>query len=89
MTVQYENMVLLNKIILLRVLLDDLGLQHVPILDIKLESGTAAKLVLSNYGMPKSNMSQVPGKPTVWQREYENATVTLDCATFSAAFVEK
>ena len=28
----------------------------------------------------------VPGKPNVWAREYEKATVELDCATFTPAF---
>ena len=49
---------------------------------------TTAKLVLSDYGKPRSKMSEVAGKPGVWQREYQKATIRLDCATFVPTFVE-
>ena len=47
-----------------------------------------AAILTSDYGRPEGNMTAVPGKPGVFQRVYEKATVTLDCATFTGSFVE-
>ena len=48
-----------------------------------------AKLVLTDYGKPKGKMTGVAGTPGTWQREYEQATVRLDCETFIPTFVER
>eukprot|EP00656_Telonema_subtile_P029299 TRINITY_DN32447_c0_g1_i3.p1 TRINITY_DN32447_c0_g1~~TRINITY_DN32447_c0_g1_i3.p1 ORF type:complete len:341 (+),score=81.41 TRINITY_DN32447_c0_g1_i3:141-1163(+) len=48
----------------------------------------SAELLLSDYGRPKGSMSQVAGKPSVFQRVFEKATVTLDCNTWTAVFDE-
>jgi hypothetical protein len=48
-----------------------------------------AKILLSNYGKPKGKMAKVAGKSGVYQRTYEKATITLDCADFSATFAEQ
>ena len=47
-----------------------------------------AKLLTSDYGRPKGNMTAVVGKSGVFQREYEKATVSLDCNTFQGSFDE-
>eukprot|EP00931_Biecheleriopsis_adriatica_P080490 TRINITY_DN53833_c0_g1_i1.p1 TRINITY_DN53833_c0_g1~~TRINITY_DN53833_c0_g1_i1.p1 ORF type:complete len:438 (-),score=58.72 TRINITY_DN53833_c0_g1_i1:111-1424(-) len=47
-----------------------------------------AKILLSDYGRPQGGMTAVSGKQGVYQRVYEKATVTLDCATFQGTFVE-
>ena len=52
-----------------------------------LEPATA-KLLLSNYGKPQGNMAAVSGKTGVYERKYEKATITLDCATFAGTFAE-
>ena len=49
---------------------------------------TTARLLTSDYGMPKGNATAVPNKPNVFFREFEKATVTLDCNTFSGHFDE-
>lgn len=46
-----------------------------------------AKLLLSDYGRPLGNMTNTTA--TVFVREYERATVSLDCTTFTASFVPK
>ena len=51
-------------------------------------STATAQLVLSDFGKPTSKMSEVAGQPNVWQRHYEKATITLDCATFKSTFQE-
>ena len=52
-----------------------------------------AKLVTSDYGAPVAGPAgvahAVPGKAGVYAREYERATVSLDCATWGASFVLK
>ena len=45
---------------------------------------TTALLLTSDYGRPRSNMTEV--RPSVFQRVYDNATVTLDCNTFEGTF---
>ena len=47
-----------------------------------------AELLLSDYGKPKGAMTSVPGKPLVFQREYEKATVSLDCNSWTPTFDE-
>ena len=47
-----------------------------------------AKILTSDYGRPKGAMEAVAGKPGVFQREYEKATVMLDCNDFSGTFHE-
>ena len=49
-----------------------------------------AKLITSDYGRPKGNMTVVStdAAGTKFQRVYEKATVTLDCATFTGTFAE-
>lgn len=46
---------------------------------------TTARLLLSDFGAPLSNATQ---QGSMWMRKYANATVTLDCDTFSAAFLD-
>ena len=46
-----------------------------------------AKLVLSDFGNPKGQMRE--SKPGVWVREFEKATVSLDCASFTPSFALK
>ena len=46
-----------------------------------------AKLVLSDFGKPKGQMRE--SKPGVWVREFEKATVSLDCASFTPSFALK
>lgn len=48
-----------------------------------------AKLFLSDYGAPKGSMTPVAGKSLVFQREFESATVSLDCNTWTATFDER
>ena len=48
-----------------------------------------AKVLLSDYGRPKGKMTPVTGKPNVFQREFELATVTLDCNTWTPTFDER
>ena len=47
-----------------------------------------AKVLTSDYGAPSGLMTPVAGKTGVFQRVYEKATITLDCADFSGTFVE-
>lgn len=48
-----------------------------------------AKVLLSDYGRPKGKMTPVVGKANVFQREFESATVTLDCNTWTPTFDER
>lgn len=48
-----------------------------------------AKLMTSDYGRPKGNVTAVKGRQNVFQREFETATVTLDCNNWSAQFLER
>ena len=48
---------------------------------------TVAALMLTDYGAPLGNMSEPSAN--FFQREYERATVALDCATFTASFTPK
>ena len=50
-----------------------------------LEPSTAA-LFVTDYGKPLSTLERVPGKPHVYARKYEKATITLDCSTFEGGF---
>lgn len=50
-------------------------------------NATAAAL-LSDFGEPLGNMTQAPGT-YVFSREYQTATVSLDCSTFSASVERK
>jgi hypothetical protein len=50
---------------------------------------TTAHLVTSDYGQPLGNLTAVAGHPNVFQREYEKATVQLDCNGFHGTFHEK
>ena len=47
-----------------------------------------ARLFLSDYGKPKGSMVAVQGKKYVFQREYEKATITLDCNSWEPTFEE-
>lgn len=48
-----------------------------------------ARLVTSDYGRPRGNMTAVPGTGgMVWQRVYDRATVSLNCSDFSGRFDE-
>ena len=49
---------------------------------------STAKLLLSDYGKPAGPMAPVSGKSGVFQRVYEKATITLDCADFTGTFPE-
>ena len=44
---------------------------------------SVAALVLSDFGAPLGNMTQ---NGMVFSRRYERKTVSLDCASFAAAF---
>lgn len=46
-----------------------------------------ARLIVSDYGAPLGNMTQV--SDTVFQREFEQATVQLDCSTFKGTFTPR
>lgn len=46
-----------------------------------------AKILTSDYGRPKGNMTVGHGG-MVFQREYEKATITLDCNHFTGTFAE-
>ena len=48
-----------------------------------------AEVLTSDYGKPLGAMSTVAGKTNVFQREFEKATVTLDCNDFSGTFTMK
>ena len=48
---------------------------------------TVAALMLTDYGAPLGNMSN--SSEFVFSREYEHASVALDCATFTATFTPK
>lgn len=48
-----------------------------------------AKAYLSDYGAPKGPMTAVAGKTRVYQREFETATVTLDCNSWTPTFEER
>jgi len=50
-----------------------------------MDPATAALLV-TDYGRPLGLAHAVAGEPGVFAREYEKATVSLDCGTFSGAF---
>lgn len=52
-----------------------------------LEPATA-KVLLSDYGEAKGPMTQVAGKPGVFQREFTGATVSLDCNSWTPTFDE-
>jgi hypothetical protein len=45
-----------------------------------------AQVLLSDYGLPQGNMTKVAGKGGVFQRVFSKATITLDCANFTASF---
>ena len=47
-----------------------------------------AQVLLSDYGRPKGNMTKVSGKTGVYQRVFEKATVTLDCAHFKGTITQ-
>jgi len=49
-------------------------------------NATTAALMLTDYGAPLGNMTQAGATFT---REYEGATVALDCDTFTASFTPK
>jgi len=46
-----------------------------------------AQLLVMDHGKPLGLAEPVGGEPHVFQRRYERATVTLDCATFTGRFV--
>jgi hypothetical protein len=48
---------------------------------------TTAQLLVSDHGKPLGLAEQVTGKPHVFQRRFEKATVVLDCETFAGSFV--
>jgi len=48
---------------------------------------TVAALMLTDYGAPLGNMTS--NGANLFTREYERATVALDCATFTASFTPK
>ncbi len=48
---------------------------------------TVAALMLTDYGLPLSNMTN--SSAFLFTREFERATVALDCATFTASFTPK
>ena len=48
-----------------------------------------AEVLTSDFGKPLNAMSAVAGKANVFQREFEKATVTLDCNDFSGTFLLK
>jgi len=50
---------------------------------------TTATLLLSNFGKPLGNMQRPDPKKFLFVREYELATVSLDCSTFTAKFTKK
>jgi len=52
-------------------------------------NATTAALLLSNFGKPLGNMTRPDPKKYLFEREYELATVSFDCATFSAKFTKK
>ena len=47
-----------------------------------------AKVLLSDFGKAKGGVSVVAGKQYVFAREFEKATVTLDCNTWTPTFEE-
>ena len=49
---------------------------------------TTAAALLSDFGLPLGNMTQAPGT-FVFSREFQNATVSLDCATFTPTITAK
>jgi hypothetical protein len=50
---------------------------------------STAQLLLTDYGMPLTNMTEtVPGS-FVFERVYEHAVVSFDCANFTATFTPK
>ena len=49
---------------------------------------STAKLLVTNYGKPLGLAHVVNGKKNLYAREYERATVKLDCSTFTATFDE-
>ena len=42
-----------------------------------------ARAITSDYGKPLGTMAPVAGKPNVFERRFEKATVSLDCNTFT------
>ena len=46
----------------------------------------SAALLVTDFGRPTGLAKPVPGKPHVFSREYDSATVTLDCNTFTGSF---
>jgi hypothetical protein len=50
---------------------------------------TTAELMVTDYGKPLGQAHTVAGKPNVFAREFEKATVSLDCSSFAAAFTPK
>ena len=48
-----------------------------------------AALLVTDYGRPLGAAHAVPGEAHVYAREYERATVSLDCGTFRGAFSER
>ena len=50
---------------------------------------TTAELLVTDYGLPLGLAHAVPGKLGVFAREYEKATVTLDCKNFKGVFTPK
>jgi len=47
-------------------------------------TGAVAEALLSDFGAPRGNMTRPQPGSFVYTREYERATVALDCATFEA-----
>merc|ERR1719345_431254 len=52
-------------------------------------AGETAQLLVTDYGKPLGRAEALAGKPGVFQRRFERATVMLDCATFAGSFVVK
>ena len=46
----------------------------------------SAQLLVTDFGKPLGLAHAVPGKPHVFARTYERATVTLNCSDYSATF---
>jgi hypothetical protein len=54
----------------------------------KMNPDTAA-LTVSDYGKPLGKAHELVDQPGVFAREFEKATVTLDCSSFTGTFVTK
>ena len=50
---------------------------------------TTARLMTSDFGAPLGNVTQDPAHHGVFMREFEKATVSLDCNDFSGTFTPK